>query len=250
MPRYALLALGSLLVAFSLVSASAEEEMSIFDGRTLQGWTTLDGKPVTKGWEVVDGVIHLDTSAGRSGNIVTDREYGDFELEFEWKIAERGNSGIKYRVRQYGNRVLGCEFQILDDASHPQLRGKGSTGSLYAVYEPIPDMKLNPAGEFNHSRIIVHGNRIEHWLNGDQIMVAWVGSAEWHRRIGESKFSDVEGFGQNRFGKIMLTDHGSEVWYKNLTLTPLPPVEPAWAATPARCRPLRQIFIGRFRRCR
>ncbi len=156
----------------------------------------------------------------RPGDIVTEREYGDFDLQFEWKIAKGGNSGVKYRVRKYDGRMLGCEYQIIDDEDYGS-GSKQSTGSLYAVYEPDSAKYLNPPGEYNRSRIVVMGNHIEHWLNGRQVLSAEAGSPEWFARIADSKFADVEGFGLNRLGRIMLTDHGSEVWYRHLVLKEL-----------------------------
>ena len=203
-------------------SLEAQQTTPLFDGKSLDGWTTLDGQPVTKGWEVVDGMIHLSTDGGRAGDIVTDREYRDFDLRFEWKNVAGGNSGLKYRVRKFDNKTLGCEYQIIDDDGYPvKLPPTGSTGALYDIYEPNDAKSVHPLGEFNHSRIVVRGNRIEHWLNGKLIVLAYVGSDEWNRRIAASKFADVPGFGRNRAGKIMLTDHKSEVWYRNLELTPL-----------------------------
>ena len=213
-------------------SLEAQQTMPLFDGKSLDGWTTLDGQPVTKGWEVVNGTIHLNTDDGRAGDIVTDREYRDFELRFEWKNVAGGNSGLKYRVGKFGNKTLGCEYQIIDDDRyHAKLPPKGSTGALYDIYEPNHAKSVNPPGQFNHSRIVVRGNRIEHWLNGKRIVVACVGSDEWNRRIADSKFADVPGFGRNRAGKIMLTDHKSEAWYRNIELTPL--------VSPEICQPCR-----------
>lgn len=207
-------------------SLEAQQATPIFDRESLDGWTTLDGQPVTRGWEIVDGMIHLNTDGGRAGHIVTAQDYCDFELRFEWKNVAGGNSGVKYRVREFGNKTLGCEYQILDDDGyHVKLRPKGTTGALYDIYAPNELKFVNPPGQFNHSRIVVRGNRIEHWLNGEQIVVACVGSAEWNRRIADSKFADVPEFGRNRAGKIMLTDHKSEVWYRNIELTPLPAPE-------------------------
>ena len=126
---------------------------------------------------------------------------------------------MKYRVRDYGRRALGCEFQIIDDSRSGKTPGRGSTGSLYAIFEPDPERQINPLGEFNTSRIVVRGDHIEHWLNERLIVSATVGSQEWDKRIAASKFSDVSDFGRNRFGRIMLTDHGSEVWYRNFKIT-------------------------------
>jgi Domain of Unknown Function (DUF1080) len=189
-------------------------------GESLAGWTTLDGNPVTKGWQASGGEIRLDRSGGRGGHIVTAAEYGDFDLAFEWKIAQRGNSGLKYRVRKYGNQTLGCEYQICDEPEGRAL-SKRSAGALYDLYEPRPDRLLRPAGEWNQSRIVVHGDRIEHWLNGRLIVEATVGDEEWQKRIGESKFVEAESFGQNRAGHLMLTDHGSDVSYRKFVLKPL-----------------------------
>ncbi len=205
-------------------SVHADDEAApLFDGQTLAGWETLEGEPVTRGWEVVDGTIHLPPSDERAGHIVTSRDVGNFVLTFEFKIAPRGNSGIKYRVRDFGGKILGCEYQIYDD-DHPEhpVEPKNSTGSLYDVYEPIADKPLRPAGQYNTARIVVVNNVIEHWLNGRRILRAVAGSREWRCRIAASKFNDVPGFGLNRFGKIMLTDHGSEVWYRNFQLIELP----------------------------
>ncbi len=211
-------------VGLAATPAHAEDETApLFDGQSLAGWRTLEGKPVTRGWEVIDGTIHLRPSDEQVGHIVTARDVGNFVLTFEFKIAPRGNSGIKYRVRDFDGRVLGCEYQIYDD-DHPEhpVEPKNSTGSLYDVYEPVADKPLRPAGQFNTARIVVVNNVIEHWLNGRRILRAVVGSRDWRCRIAASKFNDAPGFGLNRFGKIMLTDHGSEVWYRNLQLIELP----------------------------
>ena len=100
---------------------SAVEVQLPFDNRSLTQWTTADGKPVESGWEVIDGVVHLKKEGRRVGHILTASEFGDFSLEFEWKIAPGGNSGIKYRVQTYGKKVLGCEYQICDDDAKKKL---------------------------------------------------------------------------------------------------------------------------------
>ncbi|MEQ8790987.1 MAG: DUF1080 domain-containing protein [Pirellulaceae bacterium] len=205
------------------------EAISLFDGKTLAGWTTQDGKPVTAGWKVTDGAIHRES---RGGNIFFEQPFGDFELSFEWKIVAGGNNGLKYRVRNYGNQTLGCEYQLLGD-SEPKFT-KGSTGSLYALYEPNENVKLNAVGEWNTAKIVAHGPRIEHWLNGEKIVEADVASDEWRKRLSQSKFAKHQDFARNTIGRIMLTDHGSPVWYRNLKLTPLPPqVIPPLSATSA-----------------
>lgn len=188
------------------------------DGFT--AWRTLAGGPVTGGWDRVDGVVHLLPAAVPAGGgpranaaIVTADEYGDFTLSFDWKIAPGGNSGVKYRVRRYGTKQLGLEYQLLDDAA-VNVAPRQRTASLYGLYEPSAATRPRPAGEWNSARIVVRGDRIEHWLNGSLAVAATVGDAEWRRRVAESKFDEHEGFGTNARGRLMLTDHGSEVWFR------------------------------------
>ena len=200
------------------VGADPGELPPLLDGESLDNWMFADGKPIVDGWEVVDGAIHLKRGKQRTGHIVTRHQYGDFDLSFEWKIAKGGNSGLKYRVRNYGRKTLGCEYQIHDRGSPTDTPERRSTGGLYAVFEPDPERQLKPTGEFNASRIIVRGDHIQHWLNGRLIVEAMVGNSEWDRRIASSKFNDKPVFGRNRFGRIMLTDHGSEVWYRNFRI--------------------------------
>ncbi|MBT6494714.1 MAG: DUF1080 domain-containing protein, partial [Planctomycetaceae bacterium] len=194
--------------------------ISLFDGKTLDGWTKQDGSPVTDGWTVADGTIHQES---RGGNIFYEQQVGDFELSFEWKIEKGGNNGLKYRVRKYDGRTLGCEYQLLGETGRSL--NKGSCGSLYALYEPNEKKKLNPNGEWNTAKIVAHGPTIEHWMNGEQIVTADLASEEWRKRLSQSKFSPYKDFARNTQGRIMLTDHGSKVWYRNLALTPLPTTE-------------------------
>lgn len=193
------------------------QPMSLFDGKTLKGWTTQDGKPVTDGWIVEDGAIYR---AKRGGNIFYEQEVGDFELTFQWKIVAGGNNGLKYRVRKYDGRMLGCEYQLLGEKGRSL--SKGSCGALYELYEPNEKKQLNPIGEWNTAKIVVHGPRIEHWMNGEKIVEADLASDEWYKRLAKSKFAPHQDFARNTLGRIMLTDHGSQVWYRDLVLTPLP----------------------------
>src|SRR5262245_12770821 len=112
-------------------------------------------------------MIHRKPSERRVGPIVTEREFGDMDLSFEWKIAPGGNNGLKYRVRTYDDKVLGCEYQIIDDARYrKQLTPRTSAGALYDLFEPNRDKHLKPSGEFNSARVVVHGNDVQHWMNG------------------------------------------------------------------------------------
>ncbi len=196
---------------------------SLFDGVSLDGWMTYDGQPAPPGWEVKDGEIHLRETTPRAGLLLSRRPVGDFDLSFEWRIASRGNSGIKYRVRQYGDSWRGLEYQMIDDEGYPYaLPPEGSSGALYALYPPNDLKWLRPCGEYNSARIRVSQNRIEHWLNGKKIVSATVGDPEWYDRVVKSKFARNENFSENPIGRIMLTEHGSEAWFRNFKFKALP----------------------------
>jgi hypothetical protein len=220
--RCAALALLSVLTTFG--PASAEDEViRLFDGKSLTGWQTAGGKPVTRGWTVEDGML---VRTERGGSIFTTDEYGDFELSFEWKIARRGNSGIKYRVAFYEKGVygnpgwLGCEYQLFDDVNR-NTDPVHSSAAIYGLYAPARNKKLRPVGDFNESRIVVRGTRVEHWLNGDKVVEADTSTDDWKERIAASKFGDVAGFFRNAKGRIELQDHGSRVWFRRIELRPL-----------------------------
>ena len=201
----------------------ADDTPLLFNGTSLSNWTTVDGDPVDGGWEVVDGMIHLRPGRRRTGHIVTREEFGDFQLQFEWKIATGGNSGLKYRVRSYGGKTRGCEYQILDDTNyHKGCTPKTSAGALYDLCAPNKKKRLLPAGQFNRSAILVQNDCITHWLNGEKILSVKVGSRQWEARVAASKFCELGDFARNQQGKIMLTDHGSEVWYRNFSFLLLP----------------------------
>ncbi|SMP38867.1 protein of unknown function [Neorhodopirellula lusitana] len=205
----------SLIVPHSMAFAE-DAKPEFFNGIDFTGWVTEKGKPVEQGWEIIDGIIHIKRKKGekRIGHILTTSQHENFTLEFEWKLTEGTNSGIKYRVRNYDGKLLGCEYQINDEGK--TRFDAHSTGALYALFAPSDQKALNPIGEFNHGKIVVQGNHIEHWLNGKKIVDVEVGSQKWEERVAESKFNIREGFGENRAGQIMLTDHAGEIWYRNL----------------------------------
>ena len=191
------------------------EPIQLFDGKSLQGWSKQNGTPA-KNWAVEDGAICWKS---RVGDLYHEHWYRDFELAFHWKIGPDGNSGVKYRVQPYGNRMLGCEYQLFDDKQI--LFGNQSTGSLYALFEPSKNKVTQPLGEWNQSKIVVCGNHVEHWLNGVQVVDATFGSPEWNRRVTSSKFNKHDRFGLNREGRIFLQDHGKPVWFREIVVTPI-----------------------------
>ena len=235
MMKYLRIVLPSLMLMLLTSAASGNDWVPLFPQDNFSQWMTQKHEAVSApAWSIESGVVNLDRSKGRGGNILTRRMYGDFELVFEWKVVTGANNGIKYRVNDFAGRTLGCEYQVIDDHTKTNLRPKHRTASLYDVYETRPHDVLMPAGEYNRGRIIVQGNRIEHWLNGHLMVRAFVGSPEWNERISQSKFSDVEGFGVTPSGYIMITDHGSKVWYRNMFVRDL---QPAFQIMPAQAFP-------------
>ncbi len=224
MKKIKTLLLAPLLAVVSLNQyAASQNQINLLASNDLSQFVAANGKPVTRqGWTVSDGVLH---HTKRGGNLFFRKQVTDFSLSFDFKVVKRGNSGIKYRVAKYNNKHwLGCEYQIQDDGN--RLFHKHATGSLYAVYEPTKTKQQNPTGQWNSGKIIVQGNRIQHWLNGILIVDALAGSADWNGRVAKSKFQPYTGWGQNPSGRIMIQDHGSEVWYKNMVLTKLPSPAP------------------------
>ncbi len=195
----------------------------LFDGTSINGWRSV-GKPDApkEGWVAQDGELRLIKKGGvkGGGDIITNEMFTDFELTWDWKISPGGNSGVKYNLPN-ADKNVGCEYQLLDDEKHPDAKlhdGKRITASLYDVIAPAADKKLNPAGEWNHSRILVSGNHVEHWLNGGKVVSCDFGSDEMKKLIAESKFKGVEGWGVKTKSPILLQDHGNEVTFRNIKI--------------------------------
>ena len=213
------LALAS-IAALTFSHAADTDWVSLFDGKTLTGWTSDSGGAPGAGWSVVDGSIHLE---GKGGILLSEKEYSSFELEWQWKIAEAGNNGIKYWVTKVGGKEwLGIEYQMIDDNKHPDGMRGGShnTASIYDLKDSAKDKQLNPPGEWNSSRVVVNNGVIEHYLNGKLASTVDTKTDEWKECLAKSKFKNKEGFAPGK-GKLMLTDHGDQVWFKGLRIKEL-----------------------------
>lgn len=196
----------------------------LFDGTSTKGWKKADGKPFpTKGWKISSGVLELDTTTGRGGDIVTDETFSDFELSLEFKISEGSNSGIKYFI--FPNSNLGCEFQILDDEKHPDAKlgkdGNRKQGGLYDLIAPSAAKKDSPVGEWNKARIVSKGTHVEHWLNGVKTVEYNRASQEFKALVAGSKYKNNKGFGEAAQSSILLQDHGDPVAFRNIKIRKL-----------------------------
>lgn len=190
---------------------------NIFNGKNLDGWH-LYNSDKSINWLVEDGIMF---SNGGNGDIVTDAEFENFELEVEWKIKEGGNSGIFYCVQEEEQHKYlwhtGPEFQIIDDASYPgSLLEKQKTGSCSDVLPPIK-LSSHSLGEWNSTRIIVFNGNVEHWLNGELVLRYSMDSQLWKEAVEESKFSDLD-YAKVRKGKIGLQDHGKPIYFRKIRI--------------------------------
>jgi len=195
----------------------------LFDGKTTKGWRAIGKSEFpAKGWVVEEGTLkHL--AKGGGGDIVTAEDYDNFELVWDWKIGKAGNSGIKYNLPD-PKKAVGCEYQMLDDAGHPDGQKGGrkhQTGGLYDLIEPSAEAKSKAIGEWNTSRIAVNGNKVEHWLNGAKSVEFELGSEALKTFVAQSKYKSTTGFGIKKPGPILLQDHGDEVVVRNMKIRPL-----------------------------
>jgi len=216
-----------------LFAAESVSELAEADWASRDFWQTAAGKPVSDGWQFADGVVSL-VQPRKGGSILTPPLPPDFELSWEWQIEKGTNSGLKYRVRRYGenifaDRYIGLEYQIID--GNPADTSTGSTGAIYGLVGPAPSKVLHPPGQWNQSKVIADGARIEHYLNGSLVAAAHAAGPAWETAVALSKFSGADGFGRGQCAdRIMLTDHGGRVSYRAFRFVPrasrCPPAEP------------------------
>jgi hypothetical protein len=228
-----------------LMAASAQQQpatpadagwIRLFDGTTA-GWRGYRQKTLPEGWKVVDGAL---TRVAKAGDIVSTREFENFELVAEWKIAKGANSGLFYRVVENDGDpemwMAAPEYQIIDDRGYPEpLKPTQKTAANYDMHPPRLDA-TKPAGEWNTTRILVNGSHVEHWLNGSLIVSYELWSDEWNRLLAESKFKDHPRYARARRGSIGVQDHGDWIAFREIRLRELPASQqqqaPAQAPSP------------------
>jgi hypothetical protein len=187
----------------------------LFDGKSTDGWRGFKTAAPDAGWTVKDGVIGPDPKTSK--DLVSKESFENFELDFDWKISPKGNSGVIYHVIPVGDETYesGPEYQILDNArGEPPLE---RAGSLFALYAPSMDM-TKPVGEYNHGRLIVDHGRVQQWLNGMKVVEYDMNSADFKARVAGSKFKRWPQFATGKTGAIALQCHGDAVWFKNIKI--------------------------------
>ncbi len=215
--------------AVALNNLTAEEITNgwelLFDGKTTTGWRGFKQDSVPENWKVIDGnLVAIGMGGDLAGDIITTRQYEDFELSLEWAISKGGNSGIFFHVLEGDYPTVyatGPEYQLIDDVGYPgKLEEWQKTGANYAMHFPA-DKKLMPVGEFNTSKIRVKDGHVTHWLNGDKIVDYQLWTDDWKDRVLNGKWKDYPGYGLARKGYIGLQDHGSQVKFRNIKIKDL-----------------------------
>jgi hypothetical protein len=201
----------------------------LFDGKTTNGWHTYGRNLAGQGWKVEDGALHLDPAASKkedAGDLVTNKEYGNFHLKIDWKVAPNANSGILFHIKEDPEKYhqtysTGPEMQVIDNDGHPDGKIiKHRAGDLYDLVKSSSE-PVKPVGEWNTAEIISNRGKLEFILNGVKIVSTTQFDQNWKTLIAGSKFAKWEGFGTFSTGKISLQDHGNEVWFRNIMIKEL-----------------------------
>jgi hypothetical protein len=226
------------LLALTLITCAAlgfnqvqaqNKWISLFDGKTTNGWHTYGKPTVGEAWKVVDGTLMFDpTIKVGGGNIVTNESFTNFHLQLEWKISKNGNSGIIFFVQDNPAKYketwhTGPEMQVLDNDGHPDSKIiSHRAGNLYDLIVG-DESGVKPAEEWNKVDIIVHKGNLKMKLNGVTTVNTHLGDDGWKELIRRSKFSKGESpdFGKVFSGHISLQDHGDQVWYRNIRIQKL-----------------------------
>ncbi len=202
----------------------------LFDGTTLKGWHTYGKNSTGSAWKAQDSAIHLDASVKENwqtkggGDIVTDRQFRNFDLQLDWKISEGGNSGIMFYVHEDTAQYQyawnsGPEVQICDNAKNEDGNVyKSQAGDVYELFHTTSDKYVKPAMQWNHAEIISNNGRLRLYMNEQKVLDTTIWDDAWKKNIEGTKFKDMPGFGTYKRGKIALQDHGADVWFRNIKI--------------------------------
>jgi hypothetical protein len=216
----------AMLIAGATFSQTNHGWVSLFDGKTTSGWHKYGGETTGSGWKVADGVLYLDPSAKDGGDIVSDKEYENFELKLEWKISEGGNSGIMFNVHEDPAKYqytyyTGPEMQVLDNERNEDGKiYKHHAGDLYDLVA-CSKQAVKPVGEWNQVEIKLVNGKLDFYLNGENVVSTTMWDDNWNKMVAGSKFKTMPGFGTFKKGHIALQDHGFKVSFRNIKIKEL-----------------------------
>lgn len=193
----------------------------LFDGTSMDAWRGFRSDTVPDGWRVAGGEMSKDRPVG---DLISRDQFGDFELEIEWKIGEAGNSGIFYRGTEEYDRIYWSapEYQLLDDIKGEDNKTRLTcAGAVYALY-PSPAGHLKLVGEWNRTWVIASGGFVEHWLNGARLVAYELWSPDWEARVQASKFNKYPNFGRSPRGHLALQgDHEGTLAFRGIRIREL-----------------------------
>jgi Domain of Unknown Function (DUF1080) len=205
--------------------AQKNKWVNLFDGKSTSNWHSWKEKDV-KGWEVVNGEL---TTAGKNGDLLTNKQYENFILEFEFKASPKGNSGVLYKVIEnakdstlFNTYATGPEYQIIDDKNYPsKITDFQKTGANYDIVAPSDLTIVKPAGEWNKGVLTIKNNKITHTLNGKIVAEYIYGNDTWAASVAKSKFAKWPYAKAHAKGHISLQGHGDTVHFKNIRIKEL-----------------------------
>ncbi|GHT31209.1 glycosyl hydrolase [Bacteroidia bacterium] len=224
---------------FASLTPDADGYVTIFDGKTLNGWRGYSQAAAPGAWEVVDGTIHIkgsgngEAGATDGGDLLYAHKFKNYELEFEWKVGKGSNSGVLYFIQEVEGQpsyISAPEYQVLDNANHPDAKlGENGNRQSSSLYDMIPAVPQNskPFGEWNTGKILSYKGTIIHYQNGEKTVEYHLWTPQWKELLDKSKFKKGGDFpvayelllncgGENHEGFIGFQDHGDDVWYRNI----------------------------------
>ena len=225
------------LLFFTISCEKNESEwIDLFDGKSTDGWRAYNGKEIPEKWAAIDGELTFDTDLkledewiGGGDIIYYKEEFEYFELYLEWKLPKGGNSGVFYNVQEgfQAPYAISPEYQLLDDIgweeiNNAKLEEWQKAGANYAMHEAdLSKKQLNPAGQWNSSKILYTAKKVQHWLNGELLLEFEPYSKEWFLKRDSGKWDDYPDYGKFRKGYIALQDHDSPIWFRNIKIRKL-----------------------------
>jgi hypothetical protein len=201
----------------------------LFDGKSTDKWHNYGKQNVGNEWKIEDGVLHLDASAKdkEGGDLVTNEEYGNFDLKLDWKISEKGNSGIIFYVHEDAAKYpetyqTGIEMQILDNGTPTRLGqpdGKLYTHRAGDLYDLLASKEVaKPLGQWNQVEIKSVNGKLDFYMNGFHTLSTHIWDDNWQKMVAISKFKKMSDFASFKKGKIALQNHGDDVWFRNIRI--------------------------------
>ncbi len=201
----------------------------LFDGKSLEGWHLFNKPDSTQfsAWEVRDGMIFCNATDESKlfGDLVTDKAYENYELQFDWQMALRGNGGAFINVQETpeykATYNTGVEYQLLEPEHMDTKTPLKRPGTIWGLAPQLNTVEANPVGQWNTTRIIQQDGNIQFYLNGVLTAEEEINSAAWKNKVANSKFKDAPDFGKSTQGKIAFQNWYFESWFRNIKIREL-----------------------------